>query len=750
MNRPQHFARALLHSVRSYVIFERDLYVMLAAALATGVLASIALMILVLLLSKPAQADDEVTLGEVHEGSLLFKTETPGRYRVAPMLGTEVALRVAGLVARATVKQRFANITDSWVEGVYVFPLPENAAVDHLKMHVGARIIEGQIKERGEAKRVYEQAKQDGKKASLIEQQRPNMFTTSVANIAPRDEITIEIEVQQTLRYDQGTFFLRFPLAITPRYIPGEPEFAHDCGDPVDAEFPSSPLLTTKLPGLGWSPNTDQVPDASHITPITLPDHVKSNPVNLTVELNAGFALQQINSTTHVVTISHTGPGNATITLADGAVPASRDFELTWTPQPGSAPRATVFTQEHDGAFYHLLMVLPPSDELADTVYTPREVIFIIDTSGSMAGTSIEQAKRALLMALDRLRPTDRFNVIEFNSITNPLFDAAYYADADHVRKAKRFVEHLSANGGTEIAGALRAALDGREKHDLLRQVVFLTDGSVGNEEALFDMIRTRLGDSRLFTIGIGSAPNSYFMKKAAEFGHGTFTYIGDVNEVSARMTALFTKLENPALQNLALIWPTDAQVETWPRQLPDLYEGEPLVVTARSNKFDGDLVVTGKRGAGRWHTTLPLHDAQAHTGIDVAWARAKIEFLMDVGVSGGDAGLVRKNIIDVALRHHLVSKYTSLVAVDVTPSRPLDELVRTGAVPGNLPDGQITQKIFGTLPQTATPGALYLVIGTMLLMLALWLRVRGVRCAHDAGHRAHGARYVRVVDNKC
>ncbi len=717
MFRPQILARNVISSVRSHVIFERDLYVTLGAALGTGILISIGLMVLVLLLSSGAQASDRVTLSEINEGSLLLKTDEPGHFRTAPMLNSEVSIQVNGIIGRATVVQRFANPGDDWVEGTYVFPLPESAAVDHLKMHVGERIIEGQIKERGEAKRTYEQAKQDGKKASLVEQERPNMFTTSVANIGPHDEITIEIELQQTVRYDQGSFFLRFPLAITPRYIPGQPELANN--EP------------SQNSGTGWSPNTDQVPDASRITPVTLPEHVKTNPVYLSIELNAGFDLDTIRSSSHTIAVTQEPDGKAHITLADGAVPASRDFELMWTPQPSAAPRATVFTQERDGELYHLLMVLPPENELAGAHYTPREVIFIIDTSGSMAGTSIEQAKQALLMALDRLRPTDRFNIFEFNSFTTPLFDAAYFADSDHIYKARRFVERLNANGGTEIAGALHAALDGRESHDLLRQVIFLTDGSVGNEDALFDMIRKRLGDSRLFTIGIGSAPNSYFMKKAAEFGHGTFTYIGDVNDVKTRMTALFAKLENPAAQNLSVIWPVDAQVETWPRQLPDLYEGEPLVLSARSNRFDGNLVVTGRRGTERWHVTLPFAKSSSESGIDVRWARAKIESILDAGISGANAELVRQNVIDIALRHHLVSKYTSLVAVDVTPVRPLDELLRHGAVPANLPDGQVHGKIFGSLPQTATPSELYVLVGLLLLALAAWLkRPRAIRIA--------------------
>lgn len=673
--------------IRVHVWQHHDLFTALGAALAVGVLASAALMVLTLLLARAAHASEDIKLNDVEHGSLLFRTSTPGHFIPAPALDTEVSVKVSGFVARTTVRQRFGNSSADWMEGVYVFPLPENAAVDHLRMIIGARVVEGQIKERDEAKRVYEQAKLEGKKASLVEQERPNLFTTSVANIAPNDEITVEIEYQQTLRYDQGDFRLRFPMTMTPRYIP-------------DA--------------------LDEVSDAARITPPMLPEHRKTNPITLRVELDAGFPLQSIRSPSHAITHASLDARRSSITFADGAAPTDRDFELVWTPALGAEPQAAVFTEQQDDAFYHLLMVLPPNDRALQAQYVPREIIYIIDTSGSMSGTSMDQAKSALTMALERLRPTDRFNVIEFNSVTHPLFDTAYYADYDHVMRAKKFVSALQANGGTEMAGALRAALDGNHEHAMLRQVIFLTDGSVGNEDALFALIQSRLGDSRLFTVGIGSAPNSYFMKKAAESGHGTFTYIGNVAEVQERMSALFEKLERPAMKDLEVMWPAAAVVEAWPRRLPDLYAGEPLMLTVRTSVNHGALVVTGKRSFTAWRKVLPLGEGTPAAGLHMLWARAKIDALLDAQNNGLSAEQMREQVIDVALRHHLVSKFTSLVAVELTPSRLSDELLRSGAVPNNLPAGQSYEKIFGHLPQTATPAELLMCTGLLLVSFAL------------------------------
>ncbi|MEW5756198.1 MAG: marine proteobacterial sortase target protein [Pseudomonadota bacterium] len=661
-------------------------------------------------------SDDYIGLDEVQQGSLLFKTGD-GHYRPAPALNTEVEIDVSGMVARAKVRQRFENRDDQWVEGVYVFPLPEDAAVDHMRMAIGERIIEGQIKERAEAKRTYEQAKAARQKAALIEQERPNLFTNSVANIGPRETVVVEIEYQQILRYDSGAFHLRFPMAITPRYIPGAPVRAEESVSHFD--------------GHGWALNTDQVPDAARITPPVVSRETKINPVALTLHLNAGFPLAQLSSPTHAIqrTDRDAAHGITEITFRD-KVFAERDFELSWAPVPSQAPRAALFSDQVGAERYHLLMVLPPdANQVQQTL--AREVIYIIDTSGSMAGTSIEQARQALLLALQRLRPGDRFNVISFNSTTDQLFDHAVTADAQPLQQAQRYVSGLQADGGTEMMPALEAALLNQEESNAVRQVVFLTDGSVGNEDALFGLIDRKLGPSRLFTIGIGSAPNSHFMSKAAQFGRGTYTYIGDVAEVQSKMAALFAKLESPMMSDLR-VDSGGAPLEIYPQRLPDLYQGEPLIITAKGAAEVQSVTISGQRQQHAWQSRIALQSDSQSKGVGVLWARRKIADLMDRQVQGGDPQQIREQVISVALQHHLVSKYTSLVAVDVTPVRPQNAALDTRALPVNLPQGQVHEKIFGRMPQTATAAPLHLMIGGMLLLLALMiyrrqpLQVRG------------------------
>jgi len=647
----------------------------------------------------------EVGMDEVKSGSLLFESDSRARYWQAQTVETVVAIEVTGMIARTRLRQEFKNDRDSWVEGIYVFPLPENAAVDHMRMEIGERRIEGVIKEREDAKQLYMKARRDGKKASLIEQERPNLFTNAVANIGPGEMVTVEIEYQQTLRYDNGAFSLRFPMAITPRYIPGDPLV-------VEEEI-------TQFDGTGWALDTNQVPDASRITPPVLTEHQKGYPVSVNVTINSGFKLATIESRYHAISTEENEWNRTVVTLVDEALYADRDFELVWRLEQGVAPRAALFTEARDGDLYHLLMVLPPAESSQRRI--DREVIYVIDRSGSMSGSSIKQAKHALKLALGRLRPNDRFNVIAFSSNTDRLFSTARKASHQNRRAAQRYVSSLTADGGTEIRAALEVALKDQRESSAVRQVVFLTDGSVGNEAALFKYIKQHLGDSRLFTIGIGSAPNSHFMSRAAQFGRGTFTYIGDVNEVQSKMDGLFQKLETSVMTDLKVTF-DDPTVEMWPQRLPDLYQGEPLMLTARSKMADQRVVVTGQRQNHMWFNRLYLKDSRNGAGIATMWARGKIAALMDRLSEGEKEQQVKPAVIDLALRHHLVSKYTSLVAIDVTPSRPDSEPLNSESMPLNLPKGQVHAKISGRHAQTATDAQLQLVIGMMLLLAALWL----------------------------
>ncbi|MFN2634967.1 MAG: marine proteobacterial sortase target protein [Thermoanaerobaculia bacterium] len=655
---------------------------------------------------------------DAHAGALLLKTASPGLYLPAPVLDTDVSIRVTGMVARTTVSQRFRNSAGSCVEGIYVFPLPEGSAVDAMRLVIGDRIIEGQVKEREEAKKVYEQAKSEGRKASLVEQERPNIFTTSVASIGPDEEVQVVLEYQEALRFDQGAFRLRFPMVVAPRYD----------STPRPARVDEQEQSFVRAAASSSATASSGVPDAQRIRPpVANPAAGFTNPVRVKVSLDPGFPLRRVGSGSHALR-TEGGQGNHTlVTLADRTVPADRDFELAWEPDLGQEPRATVFTQTLGGELYALLMVIPPDAAAAET-RLPRETVFVIDTSGSMHGASIDGARQALAMALSRLGPEDRFNVIEFNSVTRRLFTESRRALPDAVEQAHRWVGRLQAQGGTEMLPALAAALEtsGEESSSApVRQVLFMTDGAVGNEEELFAFIEKHLGKSRLFTVGLGSAPNSHFMTRAAMFGRGTFTYVASAAEVQPKMTALFRKLEAPVLTNLEVRW-DDPAAEAWPSKVPDLYAGEPLVVAVRLASASSAVTVSGERGGRPWSERLTLSASREDSGVARLWARFKIASLMDSATAGADAEKIRRQGVEVALAHHLVSSYTSLVAVDVTPGAARGTACEARAVPVQLPDGWSAEHVFGEMPSTATPGPVLLVLGFALLSLSGAVRAAG------------------------
>ncbi len=696
--------------------------------------------------------------GEVGEGSLLLRPEGGGEgglYRAALVQKTEVEIDVSGLVARAVVRQEFANNAKTWMEGIYVFPLPHKAAVDSLRLMVGERVIEGRIEERKKAQKQYAQAKRQGKKAALVEAERPNIFTTSVANIAPGEVVRVEIRYQHSVAYQSGEFHLRFPMVVGPRYIPGEAQIAR---------FGANGWAASATNGNDSPARTD----AQRITqPVQKPGpngERDLNPVSLTVRLIAGVPLARVTSHHHKINLASPtvdrGEGRRTITLAAGQVPADRDFELTWRPLPDAAPRAGLFVETDAPVLtaprirHALLMLMPPSALSAgdlDRARQARELLFMLDTSGSMGGESIRQAKAALLRALDSLGGQDYFNIVEFNSGHSMLFRAPRPADAGHLTQAKAWVSNLQAGGGTRMAPALATALQQAVTPGLLRQVVFLTDGAVGNEAELFALIAKSLGGARLFTVGIGAAPNGHFMRGAAQAGRGTFVHIGSSAQVGARIDELVKKLSQPALTDIEVRF-DGAVAELARNPVPDLYAGEPLVVVAKLTGKAHTVRLSGRWGKNAWRQDMDLQGGQVGKGIAKLWAQRRITALEDNPDRSENPGQLDAQVLALAMDYGLVSRLTALIAVDKVQSRPDEALLGNEELPANLPHGWRYEKVFGksagplrqaslkrvsgqasrasqvsqgavsgvSLPATATPSSLLLLAGLALTLLAL------------------------------
>ncbi|NND68763.1 MAG: marine proteobacterial sortase target protein, partial [Halioglobus sp.] len=568
-------------------------------------------------------------------------------------------------------------------------------------------------------------AKRAGKKASLVSQQRPNMFTNRVANIAPRESVVVVLEYVQGVDYDAGEFALRFPMTITPRYMPGKALVTGDMEDPESLAYE---------PQGGWALPTDQVPDAHEISPPLNPriggDSNPINPLTLRATLDMGMPLANVDSAYHDIALSRRA-GVYSIALASGVSEMDRDFVLTWRPVTGSEPQAALFTETVEGTQYGLLMVLPPGAARPDQAPS-REIIFVIDTSGSMGGVSIEQARASLTDALERLGPDDRFNIIEFNSTHSSLFRNAIPATRNNVARAKEFVRLLNASGGTEMLPALRSALvqqrdpDMHQSGNAVRQVIFITDGAVGNEAALFRAVAEHLGDTRLFTVGIGSAPNSYFMRKAAEVGRGTHTHIGKLDEVRLKMGTLFEKLSRPAALNIQVDWPDGAQA--WPQRVPDLYYGEPLSVAVQlpAAYSQNAITVRGELGGRPWTRSIGIADVASDSnnddGVASLWARRKIGALLNRRLAGASDDEVRDAVLPVALAHQLLSPYTSFVAIEERISRPEGEGLARKAVANTRPRGQSEQGF--AYPATATSGPAKVWLGIFGLFVSLVLHL--------------------------
>lgn len=676
---------------------------------------------------------NEIGISDARDGSLLFKTDRPGRFIKAPNVKTQADINIAGPAIRTKLTQIFQNNSDEWVEGIYVFPLPENAAVDRLRIVIGGRFIEGQIKEKQAAKKIYETAKREGRKASLVEQERPNIFTASVANIGPQESISIQIEYQDTADIKHGTASMVFPMTVAPRFSPAAQILqlaSHPGSSNGNGRTNRNGSATAIL---------DPVLDRRRIAPpLTAPQNEPQDyirlPVSINITLDAGFELADINSPYHAINVDTVDEDTANIRLAEGAVPADRDFKLTWNAAFNSTPQKSVFKEVIGDDTYLMTLVTPPKPTFIEPLSThQREMIFVIDTSGSMGGTSIIQAREALKLGLSKLKPADRFNIIRFSSAHSSLYNAPRPANPDNIKSALRWVDRLKAGGGTNMMPAMQSALKDSSPNyisespsesssgGILKQIVFITDGSIGNETQLFALIQDELKDARLFPVGIGSAPNRYFMSRAAGFGRGTAVTIGNILEVQSQMGDLFAALENPVLTNLQLSLngqdkdanpnKPENHPEIYPAKLPDLYDGEPVisVIKLASADLPKSISIMGDDPKGIWAETVDLDTAQAAKGLSVIWARRKIAELEDRRYDRALVAEIDKAVLDTALEHHIVTRLTSLVAVDVTPlsrksGRNISQNLHSQTVPTMLPKGWDFAALSSMVPSAPAP----------------------------------------------
>jgi len=635
------------------------------------------LLVLIIIRTETAIADEQVWGLQLQSDAGVY-TELA--------IDTGIQLEITGLVARVEISQKFTNRGSHWAEGIYRFPLPQGAAVDRMTVRVGDRVLEGEIQEKETARRTYQKAREAGKTASIVEQQRRNQFETRLANIGPGEAIEITISYLQNVSYSDFSYHLRLPMTFTPRWEPGLSSIARQT-----ATVQPAPRLVS-----------------AHST--------GGHNFKLQANLVSAVEFAAIESRYHDVDIRQVDNGYRIELLNPGEV-ADRDFELSWTPLLQSHPSASLTTFNDGESVYAQLMLAPPLTDAIDP--QPREVILIIDTSGSMEGASLAQAKAALSHALNSLGPDDYFNLLEFNSNTEQLFDQSVPVTKTALYVAQNFITGLTANGGTDMAPALRMALGIPDMPQLMRQVVFITDGAVSNEAELLQMVAEELGNSRMFTVAIGHAPNSWFMRKAAEIGRGSYVHIGKPDDVNEQMSALWGRIQLPALTDICVDWGDSA--EYFPEIIPDLYAGEPLWLLARLPSEPTMIGLCGNLNGQDWNLTVNGWDAAAggSGGDNLAklWARKKIEALEDSLMFGSDPELTQLKITGLALDYGLLTRHTSLVAVDKTPRRHSGEALAQSDIPGLLPAGSTTR--LAGYPPTASGWVSQLLLSLFVLLLA-------------------------------
>jgi Ca-activated chloride channel family protein len=597
-----------------------------------------------------------------------------------PLRHTDVQAQITGPLARVTVTQEFQNPFSEKIEAVYTFPLPPSSAVDDMTMLVGDRTIRGIIKRREEARKIYEEARHSGRIAGLLDQERPNIFTQAVANIMPGAKVKITISYVETMPYDAGIYEFRFPMVVAPRYIPGVP---------------------TGKQGGGWAPDTTTVPDASRITPNVTPEGTRAgHDISLHVALDAGVNVDQVQCTTHEVTVGRPSPSQAVVSLRDKAVIPNKDFVLKYDVAGSRLSDAVLTHKGSRGGFFTL--ILQPPDRVTTAEVTPKELVFVLDTSGSMSGFPIEKAKETMALALNGLNPRDTFNLITFSGDTHILFPAPVPATADNLARARQFLDSRRGSGGTEMMKAIRAALDPSDGQGHVRVVCFMTDGEVGNDFEIISEVK-RHPNARVFAFGIGSSVNHFLLDNMARFGRGEVEYVGLRDDGSAAARRFHERVRNPLLTDIAIDWGGLAVKEVSPERIPDLFAARPVVVSGRfDHPGTGIIRLRGKLAGHDFSREIRVNLPAAEPRHDVLatlWARRRIDDVMAQDFAGMQQGnfspALKEEVTQLGLTYRLMTQFTSFVAVEET-------IVTTGGaprrveVPVEMPQGMSYEGVFG------------------------------------------------------
>jgi len=611
----------------------------------------------------PQRESDDKTLSPY----FFVKSDDPAMDQL-PLKSTSANVNIAGVIADVTIAQVYKNEGKKALEAIYIFPASTKAAVYGMKMTIGKRVIEARINKRDEARRQYEQARDAGKSASLLEQQRPNVFQMNVANIMPGDEINVELKYTELIVPTNRVYEFVYPTVVGPRY--------------------SNQTEETARPSERWVKN-----------PYLHTGELPSYAFDINVRLTAGLPINEITSMSHKVNTVYTGPKNAMVTLdKTEKYGGNRDYVLRYR-LDGDRIQSGLLLYEGDKENFFLLMMQPP--KRVSTAQIPgREYIFIVDVSGSMHGFPLDVSKNLLKNLIGNLRSTDTFNVLLFSGGNSVMSEESLPASAENINKAITLIERQRGGGGTELLPAMKRALSLKRTDGSSRTMVIVTDGYVMVEEEVFDLIRKNLGDANMFAFGIGSSVNRHIIEGMAHVGMGEPFIITKPDEAPAKADRFRAMIQSPLLTGIKVDFNGFAAYDVEPAHIPDVLAERPVIMFGKwRGKPQGKITVTGISGDGKHHETIDVSatkPSKMNSALRYLWARHRVTLLSDYNKLRSDDKRI-KEVTGLGLTYNILTAYTSFVAID-TEVRNVDRKPTTVTQPLPLPQGVSDYSVGGMI----------------------------------------------------
>jgi len=583
----------------------------------------------------------------------------------APTLKTDVQVDIQGLLSTTTVKQYFINPTNAWMEAVYLFPLPDKSAVDFLRMKIGDRFIEGEIQEKIKAENTYDKAKKNGQKTTLVSSSRSNIFKTKIANIAPGELIVVEIRYHDVLVLQNNIYSLRIPTVINHRYT--HSNNTQEGGNVLD-QVELNPAIHS---------------------PINTGTNYTINPYAISVNLNTGFDITLPDSS-HTISVDSISSSHYKIALDEGTMPSTSDFILNFSPIKSPEPYIEIYGEDVDNDVY-LYGLINPQIEKKDLFLIEKTAITIVaDVSGSMSGNSLRKMQGALIAFINQLPEKHNINIIAFDDYHYKLFNHPKPLTVNTKQQALRFVRNLEAKGGTNMFPAVYEAIFEKSVLPMKHQIVLMTDGAIGYEAEMMAIVHEHIGDKRFHIVGIGSAPNAFFIKGLAQVGNGSYLYVND--NIKEKITTLLYKINHPVLENLKIV--LSQQHEVLPKQFPDVLANDPITFfikipqSSMANLIQ-PFTIKGNQGSKPWSFSVMPDQIQQGKNLDQLWAREKINSLsFKSGIGFLDSRQYEHQVTKLGLKHHLITNFTSLVAVDPLVSRSQSSPLISHQIAHNIPAG--------------------------------------------------------------